>query len=250
MSEQMQLLLDLHKYNERQGPGGRTETELAIYLAGLDLTTEYKIADIGCGTGAASLVLAEMLNAEITAVDFLQEFLDELDERAKEAELAQRISTLNASMDALPFDPASFDVLWSEGAIYNIGFAKGVQDWRTYLKPGGILVASEITWTTGERPEEIEQYWKAAYPEIDTASNKTRVLEEAGYQPLGYFILPPHCWLENYYGPLKQSYDTFLSRHENSLAATETISAEKEEMAMYQKYGAYYSYGVYIARKL
>lgn len=250
MSDEMQLLIDLHKQNERQGPGGRTETELAIYLAGLGFDTHYKVADIGCGTGAASLVLADMLDVDITSVDFLQDFLDVLNTSAQDAELDSRIKTLCASMDDLPFNEDAYDVLWSEGAIYNIGFSKGVQDWKKYLKQGGVLVASEITWTTEERPQAIEDYWEEAYPEIDTASNKMAVLERAGYQPLGYFVLPEHCWLEGYYEPLRTSYDAFLARHSNSEAAQAIIAGEKEEVAMYEKYKSYYSYGVYIARKL
>lgn len=250
MSDEMALLVDLHKHNERQGPGGRTETELAIYLAGLDFQTPYTIADIGCGTGASSLVLAELLNANITAVDFLQEFLDVLDERASDAEVNDKISTTCASMDALPFDENQFDVLWSEGAIYNIGFAKGVKDWRQYLKPGGVLVASEITWTTDERPQALEDYWEEAYPEIDTASNKIKILERSGYQVLGYFVLPESSWRDNYYAPLSRSYEAFLERHSNSEIAQNLIAADREEVAMYEKYKNYYSYGVYVARKL
>ncbi|WP_197469171.1 class I SAM-dependent methyltransferase [Oleiphilus sp. HI0125] len=185
----MKLLIDLHSHNERQGPGGKAQTELAIYLAGLDFQVKYRIADIGCGTGAASLVLADTLDCDITSVDFLQAFLGVLNDRASEAEFASRISTLCASMDDLPFEVNSYDVLWSEGAIYNIGFAKGIQEWKAYLKQGGVLVVSEVTWTTDERPQELEDYWEAAYPEIDTASNKMKVLERAGYQPLGYFTL-------------------------------------------------------------
>lgn len=248
--DDLELLIDLHKHNVRQGPGGRSETELAIYLSGLDLDTPYDIADIGCGTGASSLVLAEMLNAKVTSVDFLQEFLNDLDRIALEAELDDKITSCCASMDDLPFKPEQFDVLWSEGAIYNIGFEKGVQQWRSFLKSGGVLVVSEITWTTAERPKVLEEYWNTAYPEIDTASNKIKVLEREGYQVLGYFILPEHCWTDNYYGPLEDSYEAFLSRHNSSEAALELIQAEKEEVALYRKYKDYYSYGVYIARKL
>ena len=248
--DDLELLIDLHKHNVRQGPGGRSETELAIYLAGLDLNTAYDIADIGCGTGASSLVLAEMLNARVTSVDFLQEFLNDLDRIALEAELDDKIETCCASMDDLPFKEEQFDVLWSEGAIYNIGFEKGVQQWRSFLRPGGVLVASEITWTTAERPKELEDYWNAAYPEIDTASNKIKILEREGYQLLGYFILPEHCWIDNYYGPLEHSYDDFLARHSGSETAHNLIQAEKEEVTLYRKYKDYYSYGVYVARKL
>ncbi len=54
---------------ERQGPGGDAETKLAMKLAGLDRTRPLKIVDIGCGTGASTILLAKELDAEITAVD-------------------------------------------------------------------------------------------------------------------------------------------------------------------------------------
>ncbi len=61
--------------------------------------------------------------AEIVAVDLFPEFLEVLQSRAQEAGLTGRIETLAASMDALPFEPESLDLIWSEGAIYNLGFA-------------------------------------------------------------------------------------------------------------------------------
>lgn len=247
--QQMQLLIDLHKNNERQGPGGREETELAMYLAGVDFHAPMTVADIGCGTGASSLTLADHLNAHITCVDFLQDFLDELQQRAHAAEVSEKITTLCCSMDALPFEPASLDMIWSEGAIYNIGFEAGIRNWRGFLKESGLLVASEITWTRDERPAELQQYWEQAYPEIDTASVKIAQLEKNGYQVLGYFILPKECWLENYYHPIANNADVFIEEHDGSESAHQIIASEREEIALYEKYSDYYSYGVYIARK-
>lgn len=95
-------------------------------LAGLGRSRHLKIADIGCGTGASTTLLPKELDAEITAVDFLPEFLDELQTRAKDHGVAEKITTLSCSMDALPFSDEEFDVIWSEGAIYNMGFENGV----------------------------------------------------------------------------------------------------------------------------
>ncbi len=244
------LLIDLHKAGERQGPGGIAETELALNLARIDRDAPLRLADIGCGTGASTLLLAERLNARITAVDLLEDFLDLLNEKAKIAGLADRISTVACSMDALPFDDEELDVIWSEGAIYNIGFETGVADWRRFLKTGGLLVASEITWTTDARPKELDDYWNSAYPEIDVASAKIQVLERQGYSPIGYFVLPEHCWLERYYRPMQARFDEFLERHGNSEEARAIVDAEREEIALYERYQAFYSYGMYIARKL
>ncbi|MGA1622156.1 MAG: class I SAM-dependent methyltransferase [Synechocystis sp.] len=248
--DELQLLVDLHRGAKRQGPGSDEATKKAIALAEIDPHAPVKIADIGCGTGASTLVLARCLNAHITAVDFLQDFLDVLETRAKREGLWEKITPLCASMDNLPFAEGEFDILWSEGAIYNLGFQKGVMDWKRYLKPGGLLVASEISWITNTRPTELQHHWDAEYPEIDVASVKMKVLEENGYSPIGYFVLPEHCWLENYYSPMQSSFEEFLKRHNDSDAAQAIVEAERHEIELYENYKAYYSYGVYIAKKV
>ena len=247
--DELTLLADLHKAGLRQGPGSPDVTRRAMVLAGLDGSRPLEIADIGCGTGAARLELARMLDARITAVDFLPSFLDVLRQRAQ-AQGLRRIITLEASMDALPFTDASFDVIWSEGAVYNMGFEAGIAAWKRFLKPGGKMVLSEITWTTAARPQTITDYWTAQYPEIDTASAKLAVLERHGYRPEGYFLLPPCCWQEHYYGPLRERFPAFLDRHGHSPQAAAIVAAEEKEMALYQKYGQFYSYGMYVAAKV
>jgi SAM-dependent methyltransferase len=153
-------------------------------------------------------------------------------------------------MDALPFNEEEFDIIWSEGAIYNMGFNDGVSYWKQFLRPGGMLVVSEITWLTSTRPVELQAYWENEYSEIDTASAKMRILEEHGYSPEAYFVLPTSCWLENYYGPLENRFLHFLQRHRTSEKARAIVRAEREEIALYEKYNTYYGYGFYIAKKL
>ncbi len=94
------------------------------------------------------MLLARSLNAQITAVDFLPDFIEVLKASAENEGLTKKIDPLVCSMDSLQFDNEEFDVIWSEGAIYNMGFENGINDWKRFLKPGGWLVVSEITWTT------------------------------------------------------------------------------------------------------
>ncbi|MHC4873317.1 MAG: SAM-dependent methyltransferase [Planctomycetota bacterium] len=214
----------------------------------LDELQPLKIVDIGCGAGSSTLLLAEKLNAEITAVDFLSDFIDILNEKAESAGLSDKINTLICSMDDLPFDNEKYDVIWSEGDVYNIGFENGITYWKQFLKPGGILAVSEITWLTEKRPAELEEYWSAEYPEMATADEKISILEKAGYSPIGYFVLPQHCWLENFYHPLQKTFDNFLKRNNNSKEAEELLEAQKEEIALYEKYKEFYSYGFYAGK--
>jgi SAM-dependent methyltransferase len=244
------LLIDLHKQGDRQGPGGDVETEQALNLAMIDRAARLKVADVGCGTGASALLLARLLNAQVTAVDFLQDFLVVLKERAESMGVADRISTLARSMDDLPFADEELDLIWSEGAIYNIGFEKGVADWRRYLKAGGLLVASEITWITSSRPPELQSHWESEYPEIDVASAKIKILETHGYSPLGYFVLPEHCWLDHYYRPMQARFEDFLCRNGMSEEARAIVAAEQREIELYERYKEYFGYGMYVAKKV
>jgi len=249
-AQEIDLIIDLHLDAEQQGPGSAKETKKALDLIGINDQQDLKIADIGCGTGAQTMTIAQNLNGHITAVDLFPAFLAKLNDKAQALGLQEKITTLARPMEDLPFQPEQFDIIWSEGAIYNMGFASGVRAWRQFLKPGGYLAVSEISWITHARPSEIEQYWASQYPEIDTISNKIRVLEEHGYSPVAHFILPPYCWLEAYYEPMEARFAAFLERHGNSDLAKQIVAAEKEEIATYRKYKDYYSYGFYVARKV
>lgn len=245
----LELMVDLHLSNPRQGPGSEKDTLRALEMTGLATKKDLQVADIGCGTGGQTLPLARHLDGHITAVDLFPPFLKELTRRATDAGLSDRIHILEASMDALPFKPESFDLLWSEGAIYNIGFEQGIRQWREYLKPDGFLAVSEITWITQSRPTDLEEFWLEEYAEMDMASGKISLLEQNGYALAGYFHLPPESWIDSYYKTLERSFTEFLNRHNHSEAAIAVARDHQDEIGMYNKYQAYYSYGFYVARK-
>ncbi|MCC3863741.1 class I SAM-dependent methyltransferase [Terrisporobacter petrolearius] len=67
------------------------------------------------------MVLAQSTRANLIAVDMLPQFLEKLDEKIKNNGLSNRVVTKKMTMESLNFEEKSFDVIWSEGAIYNIG---------------------------------------------------------------------------------------------------------------------------------
>ena len=246
---ELELLVDFFKDGKRQGPGSTEDTLRALNLAGLDLTSNLNIADIGCGTGAQTLTLARHTQGEIIALDLFPEFLEKLNDHACASGFNERIQTVQGSMDDLPFESESLDLIWSEGAIYIMGFEKGIKYWRQFLKPGGFLAVSEITWLFGSRPEEIAKFWREEYPEIGTAGEKIKVLEENGYSLRGYFVLSPESWLKEYYEPMEQRFELFLARHSHSEAAKAIVAENQSEIELYKRFREYYSYGFYVACK-
>jgi len=244
----MDYVVEFHKDAERQGPGSDESTRRALEYVP-ELTEDSKILDIGCGTGTQTIVLAKNTKTNIIAVDMLPQFLEKLQEKARNNNLENRIITKQLLMDNLNFEEKSFDLIWSEGAIYNIGFEKGLSQWGKYLKDNGYIVVSEISWITDTRPSEIEEYWLNAYPEIDTIDAKLSVLEKCGYEVKGHFVLPETCWMEHYYSPIISRSDAFLEKYNYQKNVKEFIQMGLDEIHMYKKYKEYYSYVFYIARK-
>jgi len=247
---ELELLVDLHKNQKRQGPGSTSMTKMALDLIREQGNEPLKIADIGCGTGAQTIILAKYTDAKISAVDIFPEFLSKLDQNAKELGFSKRITTIKGSMENLEFQPEEFDIIWSEGAIYIMGFETGVREWNKFLKPGGFLAVSELSWITNSRPKTLEQYWEKEYPQIDTVSNKIKIMEQNNYTPVAHFVLPPNCWNEQYYWPIQDTFGDFLSQHEHSALSQSIIEAERKEIEIYDKYKQYYSYGFYIVKKM
>ena len=187
--EYIDLIIDLHKGNPRQGPGREVDAQRAFAMTGLDPEQDLQMADLGCGTGKQSIWLARHTKGHISAVDLFPAFLEVLKNEMDSQGLNDRITCVEASMDALPFGKESLDLIWSEGAIYNIGFEKGIRYLYPFLKNGGSIAISEITWISDDRPKELQDFWDEAYPEMGRASEKITLLEKNGYTLQGYFYL-------------------------------------------------------------
>ncbi len=134
--------------------------------------------------------------------------------------------------------------------FYNIGFERGVNEWRKFLKTGGHIAVSEVSWFTEERPAEIYDFWMDAYPEIDTIPNKVALMQKAGYIPVATFILPENCWAEHFYAPQVNAQKIFLKKNEGNKAAVEFIANQRHETQLYYKYKEYYGYVFYIGKKI
>ena len=181
-------------------------------------------------------------------MDLLPEMIEELEARMRRAGLDDRVTALVGSMDDLPFRDGEFDIIWAEGSIYNIGFERGLAEWRRFLKPGGVIAVTECSWLSGARLPE-SKFIRENFPDIDTPSAKIRILEETGYAPLAHFALPAHCWTENYFALAAARLPGFLEEQGHSPQAIRFAELMQEEAAHYRDYGSYYGYVFYIGRK-
>ncbi len=243
------LICEYFSSLERQGPGSPEITIKALSFID-NLTDTSLIADIGCGTGGQTMVLAQHAPGNITAIDLFPVFIDLFNRNAEKLSLQDRVKGIPGSMDNLPFRDEELDLIWSEGAIYNIGFERGLNEWRKFLKPGGYIAVTEASWFTAERPAEIDEFWMNAYPEIDTIPNKIAQVQNAGYIPVASFILPENCWIEHFYAPQVNAQKVFLEKNADNESAVAFIANQRHETRLYAKYKEYYGYVFYIGKKI
>ncbi|MGQ8337879.1 class I SAM-dependent methyltransferase [Sunxiuqinia sp. A32] len=243
------LICEYFSTVERQGPGSPEVTLKALSFID-NLNSDSRIADIGCGTGGQTMVLAKHAPGQITGIDLFLLFIDLFNLDAKRFNLQDRVKGIVGSMDQLPFGNEELDLIWSEGAIYNIGFERGLNEWRKFLKTGGYIAVSEVSWFTDERPAEIEAFWQDAYQGIDTIPNKVMQMQNAGYIPVATFILPENCWTEHFYAPQVVAQENFLEKHAGNIQAEEFIANQRYETNLYHKYKEFYGYVFYIGKKI
>ena len=241
----IQALITLHLGLERQGPG---DTNYSNHILSLipELPENPRIADIGCGAGAGTLVLAERFQSKVKAVDFAREFLDDLENRAKQRGLEHFVETVECDMGRLDWEPETIDLLWSEGAAYNLTFEGALKTWRPLMTANGIAVVSEMNYFTTEVPEPVRSYLQNLYPTIATESENSNHANSSGFEVVGIHRLPSKAWWDNYYGPLRENMNAL--KHSKDKVMQSVIQETEEEMTFFEKYEAYYGYSFYIMR--
>ena len=245
----VKLICEYFSNMERQGPGSPEVTTKALSFID-NLADKSRIADVGCGTGGQTIVMANNAPGHIVGVDLFPAFIDIFNDNVKKLNLQNRVNGIVASMENLPFQNEELDLIWSEGAISHIGFQRGLNEWRKFLRTGGYIAVSEASWFTEERPAEIDNFWKDGYPEIDLISNKVAQMQKAGYIPVATFVLPENCWIEHFFTPQVAVQQKFLKKYAGNKAAEGFITYLRHEAELYSKYKEFYGYVFYIGKKI
>lgn len=231
----------------RQGPGDAASTRRALSLVpGIGPAT--RMLDIGCGTGAQSLVLARQTPAHIVAIDNHAPFIASLRDRARALGLAERIDARVADMRDLALPSGAFDLVWSEGAIFVVGFERGLREWRRLLAPGGHLAVTDACWTRPDPPADAVEFWRHEYPAIRTVPETLDAIVACGYETVGHFTLPPSSWWNDYYRPLQENVMAFRARHRDEPEAHALADAVQREIDVWHAAADAYSYEFFVMR--
>ena len=247
-----EIFLDIQRGLPRQGPGCAEATREALALCGA-LPEELSALDVGCGPGLQTMTLAEALGdalgRPIAALDKYGEYLTQLKASCAARGLDRLVAPLQGDMEALPFAEESFDLIWSEGAAYIMGFAEAFAAWRPLLRAGGCVAATELTWLVAEPPEEAAQFFVEEYPAMADVETNLARLQAAGFEVLGHFTLPDAAWWTDYYTPLEAKLPALRARYAEDAMARDFVATSAREIEMRRRYPDSYGYVFFVGRK-
>jgi DNA-binding transcriptional MerR regulator/predicted O-methyltransferase YrrM len=224
------------------GPGTAEATRRALAMVPFAPAT---ILEIGCGPGMATITLAEATEARITATDTAEVALDKLRARIAARGLTDRMAVQNIDMAAIPAPAQPWDVIWSEGSAYILGVEKALADWRALLRPGGVLVFSDMVWRTDRPDEAVRAFWATEYPAMTTPARRAAQARRAGYRVLGHFDMG-RAAMETYYRPLAARLDAV----EPVLAGTRVLDDLRREIAVNEAGSGQVSYEMFVLERV
>jgi DNA-binding transcriptional MerR regulator/predicted O-methyltransferase YrrM len=226
---------------EYWGPGSPQSTKRA--LAALPFVPEH-ILEIGCGNGVATLLLASLTKAGITATDTDQGALERLRKRIALEGCTDRVEAHCLDMADLPAPVCPYDVIWAEGSAYIIGVERAFRSWRPLLRRGGALVFSDMVWRSARPDDALKAFWASEYPAMTTVTQRVQQAERAGYRLLHHFDMGAEA-LDTYYRPLEARVNSLQER----LSGHRVLDDLRKELNSWHECDGQFGYEMFILQK-
>ncbi len=226
---------------DRHGPGTEADTLWALKNI---KSAPKRILDIGCGTGASSIPLAQNSHAQIVSLDNFQSSLAHLRQLLAAKGLENRVEVCEGSMLDIPFSDNTFDVLWSEGSAYIMGFENALRQWRRLLQDNGYLVVSDAVWLDRSKNAKAKQFWTTEYPDMQTVQTRLGQCQQQGYKVIDYRLLGEEAW-KAYTNPLRKR----IAELEADIPGSQAIADIKSEIAIHDQFEGCYTYLMLVLQK-
>ncbi len=79
--------------------------------------------------------------------------------------------------------------------------------------------------------------------------SKLETVSNAGYEPVGHFILPASSWTEPYYDPLAKRVAKLEPEWAGISPAADVLAEARNEIETFRAYGQYYGYAFFVMRR-
>ncbi len=242
------IFFEVYEALPRQGPGSRACAMEALSLC-KGLPPSPAILDLGCGSGGQTLHLAELTRGSIIAMDSHSPSIERLQAILTERGLSQRVQAIAGDMARLEQPSESFDLIWSEGAFYNIGIENALRICQGLLRPGGCLAFTEAVWRKENPPPQVKASFESEYPAMGWVKDVLTVLEQWGFELLGHFTLPDEAWWSDFYTPMLHRIEELRTKYANDAESLSMLDQIVQEPEMHRRFSEYYAYEFFVARR-
>ena len=245
--ENMEYFYELYSGLPRGGPGDNFSTRKAFSFM-TDFPLKPLILDIGCGPGMQTIELAKLTRGTIFALDNYQPFLDKLMNNARLEEVQKNIIPKLQSMHEMDFEKETFDIVWSEGALYFLGFKNGLMKCHRLLKPGGYLAVTEAVYLKDNPPQPVIDFWEE-YSDITDIQANLDVINNSGFEIISHFTLPNSSWTEDFYDPMEKQIRILKEKYMDNKKALDVFETMQKEIDVFKKYSEYFGYEFFVMKK-
>jgi len=243
-----EIFLEVYESLPRQGPGSRACAAKALGLC-RELPETPAILDLGCGVGGQTIHLAELTPGSIVAIDNHPPNIERLQAAIAERGLSQRVTAIVGDMAQPKQPPEGFDLIWSEGALYNIGLRKALGICRDLLRPGGYLAFTDSVWRKENPPPAIKAIFDLEYPAMGRLDDDLAAIQDCGFEVIGHFTLPDEAWWDDFYTPMETRIAQLRDTYANDIEASAILDQLAEEPEMHRRYSDFYAYEFFVLRK-
>jgi len=248
-----ELFFEVYENLPRQGPGSQACAAQALGLCS-ELqdalsTTAPTLLDLGCGVGCQTLYLAELTSGSIVAIDSHAPSIERLQASIAARGLSQRVRAIVGDMAHLELPLGSFDLIWSEGALYSIGLSKALGICHGLLRPGGYLVFTDAIWRKENPPSAVQALFDQDYPAMGWLDDDLAAVQGAGFEIVGHFTLPDAAWWGDFYTPMEYRIAELRGKYARDIEALTILDQIAEEPELHRRYSDYYAYEFFVVRR-
>lgn len=244
-----EIFFELYEGLPRQGPGNRACAERALGLC-RELPPVPAVLDLGCGVGGQTLYLVELLpDSLISAIDNHAPSIERLRATVAERGLSDRVRPMVGDMAKPEMPPESFDLIWSEGALYNLGIENALRICHELLRPGGYLAFTDAVWRKENPPPEVKASFGLDYPTMGRVPDIIAAIDRAGFSLRGHFTLPDEAWWDDFYTPMERRIEVLRGKYAGNAEALAILDQLAHEPEMHRRYSDYYAYEFFVARR-